>query len=50
MGIPAEDRPKEGTAGGEDDFVGLDLFVIAGKSDVEEVLVVPKLAERCGDI
>ena len=50
MGIPAEDRPKEGTACGEDDFVGLDLFVIAGKSDVEEVLVVPKLAERCGDI
>ena len=50
MGIPAEDRPKEGTACGEDDFVGLDLFVIAGKSDVEEVLVVPKLAERCGDV
>ena len=50
VGIPAEDRPKEGTACREDDFVGLDLFVVAGKGDVEEVLVVPKLTERCGDI
>ena len=50
MGIPAEDRPKEGTACREDDFVGLDLFVVAGKGDVEEVLVVPKLAKSQTDI
>ena len=50
VGIPAEDRFEEGTAGGEDDFVGLDLFVVAGKGDVEEVLVVPKLAKSQTDI
>jgi len=50
VGVPAEDRPKEGTAGGEDHFVGLDLFVIAGKGHVEEVLVLSQLSEGHTDV
>ena len=45
VGIASEDGSEEGRACGEDDFVGLDLFVIAGKGDVKEVLVFAKLTE-----
>jgi len=50
VGVAPEHSPEERRACREDDFVGLDLFVVTSKSDVKEVLVVPKLAERCGDV
>ena len=50
VGVAPENASEEGGTCREDNFVGLDLFVVAGKGDVEEVLVVPKLTERCGDV
>ena len=47
VGVASEHASEEGRAGREDDFVGLDLLIIAGQGHVEEVLVIPKLAEGC---
>ena len=45
MWISAEEILEERTAGGEDDFVGLDLVILTGKSHVKEVPIVPQLPE-----
>ena len=43
--VPPEHGAEEGGAGWENDFVGLQLLIITGKSDIEEVLVFTKLTE-----
>ena len=50
VGVPAEDRPKEGTAGGEDHFVGLYLVVITRQRNIKEVLFFTKLTECNADV
>ena len=50
VGILSQDISEPGRAGGEDHFVGLDLFVIAGKGHVEEVLVLSQLSEGHTDV
>ena len=45
MWISFEDRPKEWAAGGEDNFVGLQLVSLTGQCHVKKVFVVPQLSE-----
>ena len=48
--ISLQDGTKEGRAGGEDHFVGLDLVFVADKSDVEEVFLFPELSKCHTDV
>ena len=41
--VSSEDGAKEGTAGGEDHFVGLQLLILAGNGDIEKLLLVPEI-------
>ena len=50
VGVASEDGSEEGRARREDDFVGLDLLVIAGKGHVEKVLVFSQLSEGHTDV
>ena len=43
--IPPEHCAEEGGAGRENDFVGLQLLIITGKSDIEKILVLAELTE-----
>ena len=43
--VPPEHCAEEGGAGRENDFVGLQLLIIAGKSDIKEILVFTELTE-----
>ena len=45
VGVAAENASEEWGAGREDDFVCLDLLIIAGEGDVKEVLVIPQFTE-----
>ena len=47
--VPPEHGAEEGGAGWENDFVGLQLLIIAGKSDIEEILVFAELTERAAE-
>ena len=42
--------PEEGGAGGEDELVGLDLFLLARDRHIKEVLLLPQLLERFTDV
>jgi len=48
--VSSEDGAKEGTAGGEDHFVGLQLLILAGNGDIEKLLLVPDVSECRADI
>ena len=43
MAVASQHGAEEGGAGGQDDFVGLQLLVVAGQGHVEEVFVLSQL-------
>ena len=48
--VPAEDGSEEGRAGGEDDFMSLNLLIITCQGHIEEVFVLPQLTKSHTDI
>ena len=48
--VPPENVLEERTAGGEDDFVSVDLFIIAGQGHIKEIFVFSQLSERSADV
>ena len=50
MRILSQDISEERGAGGEDDFVGGHLAVLAGKGHIKEVFLLPKFPERNADV
>ena len=45
-----EHSAEEGRAGGEDHLVRLQLLLVAGQRDIEEVLVLPQFTECTADV
>ena len=43
MAVASQQGAEEGRAGGQDDFVGLQLLVVAGQDHVDEVFVLTLL-------
>ena len=50
MWVGPQHTTEEGTAGGDDDLVGLDLLIITGESHVEKVFIITELLEGTADI
>ena len=42
--------PEEGGAGGQDELVGLDLFLLARDRHIKKVLLIPQFLERLADV
>ena len=45
--ITAKNIPEEWTTSTQNHFMGLNLFIITSKSNIKEILVLPKISE-CG--
>ena len=45
MRIPPENFSEEGRTGGDNNFVSLQLRVLAGESHIEEIFLLPQVPE-----
>ena len=50
VGVPSQDVPEEGGTSREDDFVCLNLGIITGESDIEEVFLLAEFSEGDADV
>ena len=50
MGVTPEHGAEEGAAGGEDDFVGVDLIIVACEGHVEKVFIIPQFSKSPADV
>ena len=50
MGVPPQDGAEEGAAGGQDDFVGVDLVIVACEGHVEKVFIISQFSKSPADV
>ena len=50
VGVTPEHGAEEGAAGGEDDFVGVDLIIVACEGHVEKVFIISQFSKSPADV